>query len=105
MATVVKIVPFPGVPGPTGPAGPQGATGSTGAAGATGATGATGPQGPAGAGLPVSVTSAVNGDVLVYRQSTQTWVNEQRLKVQVLTQAQYDAISSPDANTLYVISG
>ncbi len=102
MATVVKIVPFPGVPGPSGSTGPQGATGNT---GATGPAGPTGPQGPAGAGLPVTVTSAVNGDVLVYNQSTQTWVNEQRLKVQVLTQAQYDAISSPDANTLYVISG
>jgi hypothetical protein len=102
MATVVKIVPFPGSPGPAGATGPRGATGNTGPAGPTGATG---PQGPAGAGLPVSVTSAVNGDVLVYRQSTQNWVNEQRLKVQVLTQTQYNAISSPDANTLYVITG
>lgn len=102
MATVVKIVPFPGVPGPSGPTGPQGATGNT---GPTGPTGPAGPQGPAGAGLPVTVDDAVHGDVLVYDEDSETWVNEQRLKVELLTQAEYDAISSPDANTLYVISG
>jgi hypothetical protein len=102
MATVVKIVPFPGSPGPVGATGPRGATGNTGPAGATGATG---PQGPAGAGLPVTVTGAVNGDVLVYDDDSETWINEQRLKVEVLTQVQYNAISSPDANTLYVITG
>jgi hypothetical protein len=102
MATVVKIVPFPGVPGPEGPVGPRGSTGNTGPAGPAGATG---PQGPAGAGLPVTVTDAVHGDVLVYDSDSETWVNELRLKVEVLTQSEYDALVSPDANTLYVISG
>ena len=102
MATVVKIVPFPGAPGPAGATGPRGATGNTGPAGPQGLQGI---QGPAGAGLPVTVSDAVNGDVLVYDESSETWINEQRLKVVVLTQAQYNAISSPDQNTLYVISG
>jgi hypothetical protein len=102
MATVVKIVPFPGSPGPAGPAGPRGATGNTGPVGPKGDTGNTG---PAGAGLPVTVTDAVHGDVLVYDEGSETWVNEQRLKVQVLTQSEYDAISTPDENTLYIISG
>jgi hypothetical protein len=102
MATIVKIVPFPGVPGPEGPVGPRGSTGNTGPVGPAGSTGA---QGPAGAGLPVTVTGAVDGDVLVYDSGSQTWVNEQRLKVEVLTQSQYNALVSPDANTLYVISG
>jgi hypothetical protein len=99
MATVVKIIPFPGSPGPAGVVGPKGSTGNTGPAGPTG------PQGPAGAGLPVTVTDAVNGDVLVYDDNSETWVNEQRLKVEVLTQVQYNAITSPDPNILYVISG
>lgn len=97
--TTVKIVPFPGSPGPQGPVGPRGATGST------GSQGSAGPQGPAGAGLPVSVTNAVNGDVLVYDNDSQVWVNEQRLKVEVLTQTQYNNLQSPDSNTLYIISG
>ena len=75
------------VAGPQGPQGDTGATGAQGDTGATGAQGATGPQGEAGVdgiindiGSPVAVNTIWSG-----------------------TQAQYDALGTYDANTLFFI--
>jgi hypothetical protein len=72
--------PDPGPQGPQGPPGPAGATGPPGTVGAQGPQGVKGDTGAAGAaGAPGSWTQ--------------------------MTQAQYDALSPPDPNTLYVIVG
>jgi Collagen triple helix repeat (20 copies) len=94
-----------GSQGPQGPQGPQGVKGDTGATGPPGATGSTGPQGP-------------EGELQVYEQPADPGVVEEgslwiETDVTVgygpmwakLTQAQYDALSPPDPNYLYVIVG
>jgi hypothetical protein len=115
-----------GPQGPVGPQGPQGATGATGAKGDTGAqgpqgiqgaTGATGPQGPQGA-TGATGPQGPEGELAVYEQPTDPGVVEEgslwiETDVTVgygptwtkLTQAQYDALSPPDPNTLYVVVG
>jgi hypothetical protein len=76
--------------------GPQGATGATGIAGSNGSTGATGATGIAGA---TGATGTIPANVVQNVQADTTPVNY----VRALTQAQYDAISPKDANTLYFI--
>lgn len=108
-----------GPAGATGATGPAGATGSTGPAGATGATGpagATGSTGPAGPGVP---TGGVAGSALRKTSGTDyatAWVTgvftdpgttggSVITNVISLTQAQYDAIGTKVATTLYLING
>lgn len=95
-----------GETGPTGPQGPQGLQGiqgiqgeigPQGPAGLVGPQGETGPQGPQGAqgpkgdpgGIPSDATGVVGADSIG--------------NIISLTQAEYDAITSPSASTLYVI--
>jgi hypothetical protein len=90
-----------GEPGDTGPQGPQGATGPqgpTGPQGTTGPQGATGPQGPQGATGPQGAASAIT--------SNPTGIAGADLVSNVvsLTQAEYDAIGSKNAATLYIIT-
>ncbi len=70
-----------GIQGATGPEGPEGPEGPQGIQGSQGATGPEGPQGIQGIQGPAG-TNAV-------------WVQ--------VTQAEYDALIQPDANTLYII--
>ena len=76
-----------GLPGPAGATGATGSTGPQGPAGPTGPTGPTGPQGPAGADgadgattldalTDVVITSATDGQVLVYDSVGGAWVND-----------------------------
>ena len=98
--------------GSQGPQGPKGDTGATGAQGPKGDTGATGPQGPAGS--DANVTSANIKTALGYTPANETKVSElseQKVdgtgikSIVKKTQAEYDAMASHDANTLYVIVG
>ena len=73
-----------GLVGPQGPAGIQGPAGPAGPKGNTGDRGPMGPQGPAGTGI-------------VNQQNNQT------LKYWAGTEAQYNAISNKDPNTIYDI--
>ncbi len=90
-----------GAAGATGPAGPAGATGPTGTAGAVGATGPAGPTGatgPAGATTIAGISglqTALDGKVNGQNGATALWIG---------TQAQYNAIGSKSATTLYVIN-
>lgn len=93
----IKIVPFPGIPGPKG---------ETGAAGPKGDTGDQGPAGANGLGVPSGGTA---GQVLAKASGTNydtEWVDEYSpgYTISVVTQAAYDALT-PDANTIYIISG
>jgi len=99
----------PGAKGDTGAQGLQGPKGDTGAQGAqgpkgdTGATGAQGLQGAAGAGLPTGGTA---GQIPVKASATNFDVEWQtRIKTVTMTQAQYNALVTKDANTLYAIVG
>jgi hypothetical protein len=78
-------------------AGIAGATGATGA-GATGATGATGDLGATGA---TGVTPAN----IVLSDTTAAQGGTQLLNMVQITQAAYNAIGTPTANTLYIIVG
>jgi hypothetical protein len=86
--------------GATGVAGAGGATGATGIAGAGGATGATGvgTQGATGA-----TGSAPANTVL--SDTTAAQGGTQLLNMVQITQAAYNAIGTPTANTLYIIVG
>ena len=91
-----------GPAGPTGPEGPQGATGAmglTGPAGPQGPIGPEGPQGPAGADGLDAPQNAVISDIAQAGGGTAI------TNVVEVTQAQYDAIATKDATTLYVING
>jgi hypothetical protein len=79
-----------GEAGPTGPAGPgvTGPTGSTGAAGPTGPS--DGPTGPTGVGGIPSDPSGITGATGI-------------TNIVGISQADYDAITGPDATTLYVV--
>ena len=95
--------------GNTGPTGPQGPIGNTGSQGATGPTGPTGPIGPEGdVGPP--------GAVAVYEQPADPgalpvgslWIETDEAAVYgpkwlAMSQAEYDALSPPDPDTLYLI--
>lgn len=81
-----------GATGATGPSGPAGATGPSGPSGAVGATGPSGPSTIAGiTGLQTALDGKVNGQ----NGATALWIG---------TQAQYNAIGSKSATTLYVIN-
>jgi hypothetical protein len=95
----VQGEPGPTGPAVTGPAGPgvTGPTGSTGAAGPTGpsdgptgATGVGGPTGPTGVGGIPSDPSGITGATGI-------------TNIVGISQADYDAITGPDATTLYVV--
>lgn len=77
--------------GEPGPQGEQGPIGLTGPQGEQGPIGLTGPQGPQGE--PGNITSDATG---ITGASLVT-------NIVSLTQANYDAITSPDASTLYAI--
>ncbi len=76
-----------GATGDTGPEGPQGPAGADGAQGIQGEKGDTGDAGPEG---PQGPAGADGEDGLAYMQ---------------LTQAEYDALGTPDPDTLYIIVG
>lgn len=90
--------------GPEGPAGPEGPQGPQGIAGPRGDPGEAGPQGiqgiqgeagPVGPQGPAPDTSTF---------ATKAELNAM-VKIEQLTQADYDAIGTKDANTLYVVIG
>jgi hypothetical protein len=107
--------------------GPQGATGATGVAGADGSTGATGIQGDAGA----TGATGIQGDVgatgatgatgvgtqgstgatgvtpanIVLSDTTGLTGATQLSNIVQITQAGYDLIVTPNANTIYIIVG
>ena len=74
--------------GATGPQGPKGDTGATGPQGPKGDTGATGPQGPKGDPGDGGNAESVNG-----------------ISIVVLTQSEYDSLSTKSETTLYIIKG
>lgn len=103
-----------GAQGATGPIGPTGASGATGVAGSTGATGpVAGTNGQliynnsgAAAGAAVgSRLTLITGELNATIGSNPAEITgaSQIVNVVSLTQANYDAIASPSANTLYVI--
>ena len=107
--------------GPSGPQGDPGPTGATGPTGAQGETGPAGPQGPAGPTGPHEHTAAdvdsgasSDGQVLTSDGAGgASWEplpggNLQGVGVSTVwagSQAAYDAISTPDPNTLYFVTG
>jgi hypothetical protein len=100
--------------GPQGDVGPQGETGPQGEPGPQGETGAQGPEGPAGPqgeqgpqGDPGTTSFLGLTDVppLVLSDTTGITGADQITNMVSLTQAEYDAIDTPDASTLYVITG
>jgi hypothetical protein len=108
-----------GAAGLTGPQGPKGDTGNTGPQGPIGLTGATGPQGPLGPVGPVGPEGDVGppGAVIVYEQAAEPgtppvgslWIETDETAVYgpkwlAVTQAEYDALSPPDPDTLYLIT-
>ncbi len=113
----LNIGPLRGPQGIQGTTGPQGATGPAGTPGATGAQGPQGIQGPTGpSGGVTSVTAGTNiavsptvGDVVVSAPSaivntTDVYTTTPNVtNVISLTQAEYDAIVTPNVNTLYII--
>lgn len=78
-----------GAKGDTGEAGPQGIQGVQGIQGEAGPVGPQGPEGPA----PDTSNFATKAELNALT------------KVEQLTQAQYDALGTKDANTLYVVVG
>ena len=106
---------LPGPPGPAGPAGSPGPQGIAGVAGAAGVPGSDGAPGTTGPGLP---TGGAVGEVAAKASSTDydtSWVPAVLSKIAgitgasvitncvALSQADYDAITTPDPATLYVI--
>lgn len=83
-----------GPAGPTGPIGPQGLQGPKGDKGDIGLTGATGPAGPTG---PQGI-QGVKGDPGNLTSPDFDLIDR-------VTQAEYDALSPPDPQTLYIIVG
>lgn len=116
-----------GEPGPQGEIGPQGPAGPPGPQGEPGPRGETGPQGPAGppgeSGGVVSFNGRTGevvpqaGDYTAEMVGARpdTWVPSAAevgaipagavSATQALTQAQYDALGTKDAGTLYLITG
>lgn len=97
--------------GKQGPAGPAGADGAQGPAGPKGDAGDTGPQGPKGDTGAGVAPGGTTGQMLVKASDTDydtQWANpgvssETIHAVEAMTQAQYDALATKDAATLYVI--
>jgi hypothetical protein len=113
------------VPGPEGPQGPAGETGAMGPAGPTGPegpqgpTGATGPAGPttiaaanitdgttAGRALLTAADAAAQRTALKVPKTDPTGITGASAisNIVTLSQANYDAIVTPDATTLYVVT-
>jgi hypothetical protein len=90
-----------GATGATGISGNDGSTGATGVAGADGSTGATGIQGDAGATGATGVTPAN----IVLSDTTGLTGATQLSNIVQITQAGYDLIVTPNANTIYIIVG
>lgn len=90
--------------GDTGATGPQGIQGPQGIKGDTGATGATGPQGPIGPD-EVLVTNTPPTDMTVdfWLAPDTAGTGDIKWTRWYGNQAQYDAISTKDPNTLYVV--
>ena len=103
-----------GVQGPVGPIGPTGVPGGVGPQGPQGEIGPQGPIGPSGGvtsvtgGINITVTPTV-GDVVVSApgaivNTTDIHTTTPNVtNVISLTQAEYDALETIDANTLYII--
>jgi len=115
-----------GPAGPQGPAGPTGPQGQTGPTGTTGPAGPTGPQGDAGPAGPqgptgphehtaADVDSGASSDGQVLTSDGAGGAAWEPLPPRVQgvgvstvwagSQAAYDAISTPDPNTLYFVTG
>lgn len=90
-----------GFTGATGATGLAGATGPTGATGITGATGTTGPTGPTGASGIVTSSTAPADTTVLWADTSEPGTAMTRILV--VTQAEYDAIVTKDAYTLYVV--
>lgn len=92
----MPAIPTVNIMGPQGPTGPKGATGATGPQGPTGPQGATGPQGEkgntgeTGPQGPQGPPGSVTGDVV---------------NILFMDQADYDALASKSATTLYLVRG
>ncbi len=50
----------------------------------------------------VNVNNPSDGNILTYNSTSQKWVNS--LKIKTMTQAQYDALTTKDANTIYFVT-
>lgn len=94
--------PFRGPQGETGAPGAKGDTGATGAKGDTGDTGAAGAKGDKGDKGDTGATPSLADVVRSLPGSTGGSAIGNVIR---LSQAQYDAIASPDATTLYIIAG
>ena len=106
---------LPGPAGPAGPAGSEGPQGIAGVAGPAGPAGADGAQGPAGPGLPIGGSVGqvpVKASATDYATGWQTAVLSMVAGIAgasaitncvAISQADYDAIGTPDPATLYVI--
>ena len=97
----VRVGDLEGVAGEPGPAGPAGPEGDPGPAGADGADGAPGPAGAVAVSTQPEAPPPVNGALWIDTDETVVygpkWVQ--------LTQAAYDALSPPAADTLYIVIG
>ena len=99
-----------GVPGPkgdTGAQGPRGDTGAVGPPGIQGDTGPTGPRGPEGHGVPAGGSA---GQVLVKKSETDydtQWANGVASpvvsEIQVLSEEEYNAMTTKDPTVEYLI--
>lgn len=101
---------FTGAMGPPGEQGEKGDTGPTGPRGATGSRGVTGPQGPPGpAGKDGSDANVIAGDGLIKSGDTVSIKKNLFEKlvnipnIHSIKQADYDKLTTPDSNTLYLI--
>lgn len=95
-----------GATGPTGPQGATGVTGATGTPGSHGATGATGPQGttgPTGSHGPTGATGPAGSTTISGIDGLQDILDSKSTVIK-LTQAEYDALITPDPDTVYIIS-
>lgn len=100
------VVAGKGIQGPPGQQGPAGRDGTD---GAPGAKGDIGPQGPAGQGVPTGGTA---GQILVKKsginydtewKTVNNVTSTQVEKIVAMTQAEYDALTTKEATTLYLI--
>ena len=53
--------------------------------------------------LVPNVTTSNNSKILSITNGNLTWVDQPQYKIQPITQEEYDALSTKDSNTLYVI--
>ena len=108
-----------GAPGTSGTSGQSGAAGTSGTSGANGVNGTSGTSGNSGT-SGTSFTSPYTGSVVItgsltvtgsvlgnlVGNNTDTYTSSAAVQqIVTLTQAEYNAIGSPDSSTLYIISG